>query len=68
MEADVVDEVLLGVVHGGVHFGDFFGELGDVVAGGSLGGEAGDVGFDDEARLEHLPGQKPVEGAEHGER
>ena len=45
VEADVVDEVLLGVVEGGVHLGDLFGELGDVLVGGALGGEGGDVGL-----------------------
>ena len=67
VEADVVDEVLLGVVEGGVHLGDLFGELGDVLVGGALGGEGGDVGLEDEAGLEHLPGEEAVEGSEDGE-
>ena len=45
VEADVVDEVLLGVVEGGVHLGYLFGELGEVLVGGALGGEGGEVGF-----------------------
>ncbi len=67
VETDVVDEVLLGVVEGGVHLGDLFGELGDVLVGGALGGEGGDVGLEDEAGFEHLPGEEAVERSEDGE-
>ncbi len=68
VEADVVDEVLLRIAERGVHLGDLFGELGDVLVGGAFGGQGGDVGLDDEARLEHLPGQEAVQRAEDGER
>ena len=36
-------------------------------SGGALGGERGDVGLEDKARLEHLPGQEAVQRAEDGE-
>ena len=68
VEAHVVDEVLVRVAERGVHLGDLFGEFGDVLVGGALGGERGDGGFDDEAGLEHLPGQEAVQRAEDGER
>ncbi len=67
MEPDVVDEVLLGVVEGGVHLGDLFGELRDVLVGGALGGEGGHVGLQDDAGLEHLPGKEAMESSEDGE-
>jgi hypothetical protein len=67
VEADVVDEVLVGVGEGGVHLGNLFGQFGDVLVGGTLGGEGGYVGFDDEARLKHLPGKEAVEGSEDRE-
>ena len=67
VEADVVDEVLLRVVEGGVHLGDFFGELGEVLVGGALGGEGGEAGLEDEAGLEHLPREEAVESSEDGE-
>ena len=57
-----------GIAERGVHLGDLFGEFGDVLVGGALGGERGDGGFDDQARLEHLPGKESVQRAEHGER
>ena len=57
-----------GIVERGVHLGDLFGEFGDVLVGGALGGERGDVGFEDQAGLKHLPGQEAVERAEDGER
>ena len=56
------------IAEGGVHLGDLFGEFGDVLVGGALGGERGDGGLDDEAGLEHLPGQEAVQRAEDGER
>ncbi len=67
MEADVVNEVLLRIRERGVHLGDLFGELGDVLVGCALGGKGGNVGFDDETCLEHLPGQEAVKDAEDGE-
>ena len=67
VEADVVDEVFLGVVERGVHFGDFFGEFCEVLIGGALGGEGGYVGLEDDACFEHLPGEEAVEGTEDGE-
>jgi hypothetical protein len=68
METDVVDEVLLWIVEGGVHLGDLFGEFGDVLVGGALGGEGGDRGLEHKAGLEHLPGKEAVEDAKDGER
>ena len=68
MEADVVDEVLLRIGKGGVHLGDLFGELGDVLVGGALGGQRGDVGLKDKAGLEHLPGKESMERSEDGKR
>ena len=67
VKAYVVDEVLLGVFESGVHLGDLFGEFGDVLVGGTLGGEGGDAGLEDEAGLEHLPGKEAVEGSEDRE-
>ena len=59
VEADVVDEVLVGVGERGVHLGDLFGEFGDVLVGGALGGERGDEASRTRRASNICQGRKP---------
>ena len=68
MEADVVDEIFRGVVDGGVELGYLLGQRGEVLALAALGGQRGEVAFEQHARFEHVPGLKAVQGADEPHR
>ena len=68
VKADIVHEIFLRVVERGIHLGDLLGQLGAVLLGGTFGGECGDVGFEDQARLEHLGWLEAVERTQNVER
>ena len=55
------------VVEGGVHLGDFFGEFGEVLLVARSAARAARSALEDEAGLEHLPGEEAVESAEDAE-
>ena len=68
MEADVVHEERLRVVHRRVHAGDLLGDRRQLIAGGTLGSQSGDADLEDAARFEHLVAREPVQRREEAER
>ena len=64
----VVDQVIGRVIHGGEHLGDLFGQRGVVLLLAAVGGQRGQTAFQNQSRLEHLPGLKAVQRAHKTDR
>ena len=68
MEADVVAQERQRIVERGEEAGHLLGDRREVLAGGALGGQAGDADFEHAARLEHLVAREAVQRGEKTER
>ena len=60
MKADVVAKERVRLFERRVHAGDLLGDAGEMLAGGALGGEAGDADFEHAPRFEHFVARKSV--------